>query len=74
MNYTLRLLKQELLAHVYLIKWLYDGGGAEAACVNKDYVTGALMSFSSKQLLPPFFYLIKALHLQQIQRHVPLDR
>lgn len=52
-----------------------DGGGAETAWVNKDYVTGALMSFSSKQLLPPSFYLIKELHLQQIpRRHAPLDR
>lgn len=49
-------------------------GGAETAWVNKDYVTGALMSFSSKQLLPPFSYLIKVLHLQQIQWHAPLDR
>lgn len=49
-------------------------GGAETAWVNKDYVTGALMSFSSKQLLPPFHYLIKLFHLQQIQQHAPLDR
>ncbi len=28
------------------------------------------MSFSSKQLLPPSFYLIKELHLQQIQRQM----
>lgn len=25
--HTLRLVRKELLAHVYLIKWLYDGGG-----------------------------------------------
>lgn len=36
------------------------------AGVNEDYVTRVLMSFSSKQLLPPSFYLIKEHHLQQI--------
>lgn len=50
------------------------GGRAETARVNKDYVTGALMSFSSKQLLPPFFYLIKVFHLQPIQRRALLHR
>lgn len=32
------------------------------------------MSFSSKQLLPPSFYLIKAFHLQQIQWHALVNR
>lgn len=65
------------ITHFYLIKWLWDGeeeGGAETAWVNKDYVTEALMSFSSKQLLPPSFYLIKAFHLQQIQWHALVNR
>lgn len=58
-------------SHQVAVRWR---GGAETAWVNKDYVTGALMSFSSKQLLPPFFYLIKVLHSQQIQPQVAVDR
>lgn len=47
-------------------------GGGEAAWVNMDYVSAALMSFSWKQLLPPSFHLIKV--LQQIQCHAAPDR
>lgn len=64
-NPRVEIIKTELQAHVCLIKWLSDGGGVATAWINKDYVTGALMSFSSKQLLLPFFYLIKVLRLQQ---------
>lgn len=47
------------LSHQVAVRW---EEGAEAACFNKDYVTVALMSFFSKQLLPPVFYMIKVFH------------
>lgn len=59
------------LSHQVAERW---GWGTETAWVNKDYVTQALMSFPSKQLLPPSFYLIKVFHLQQIQLHALLVR